>query len=242
MKLFVIGIGPAGEEQMTLRAVRALERCDCVAGYGLYLDFIENLITGKERIQTGMTREVDRCMAAREACLAGKTVAVVSSGDAGVYGMAGLVLELCEDYPQIDVEVIPGITAACAGGAVLGAPLTCDFAAISLSDLLTPWPLIEKRVLHAAQGDLVMALYNPSSQKRADHLQKACDLILTAQPPETVCGLVRNIGRAGESCTLTTLGALRDTPVDMLTTVFIGNSRTKVISGRMVTPRGYRGI
>lgn len=242
MKLYVIGIGPAGEEQMTLRAARALEKCNCVAGYSLYLELIENLIAGKERIQTGMMREVDRCAAARDAALCGKTVAVVSSGDAGIYGMAGLMFELCEDHPEIEIEVIPGITAACSGGAVLGSPLTCDFAAISLSDLLTPWELIEKRVLHAAQGDLAMALYNPASKKRADHLQKACDIILTAQPPETVCGMVRNIGRAGEKFSLTTLGALRDTPVDMLTTVFIGNSRTKVISGRMVTPRGYRGV
>lgn len=242
MKLYVIGIGPAGEEQMTLRAVRALAKCDCVAGYNLYLELIENLVAGKERIQTGMMREVDRCTAARDAALGGKTVAVVSSGDAGVYGMAGLMFELCEDHPQIEIEVIPGITAACSGGAVLGSPLTCDFAAISLSDLLTPWALIEKRVLHAAQGDLAMALYNPASKKRADHLQKACDIILTAQPPETVCGIVRNIGRAGEAFQLTTLGALRDTPVDMLTTVFIGSRRTKVISGRMVTPRGYRGV
>ncbi|MBS7224004.1 MAG: precorrin-3B C(17)-methyltransferase [Clostridiaceae bacterium] len=241
MKLYVIGIGPGGEEQMTLRAVRALENCDCVAGYGLYLDLIENLIEGKERIQTGMMREVDRCAAARDAALAGKTVAVVSSGDAGVYGMAGLMFELCEGT-DIEIEVVPGITAACSGGAVLGSPLTCDFAAISLSDLLTPWEVIEKRVLHAAQGDLAMALYNPASKKRTDHLQKVCDIILTAQPPETVCGLVRNIGREGEEFSLTTLGALRDTQVDMLTTVFIGNSRTKVISGRMVTPRGYRGV
>ena len=161
--------------------------------------------------------------------------------DAGVYGMAGLMFELCENT-GIEIEVVPGITAACSGGAVLGSPLTCDFAAISLSDLLTPWEVIEKRVLHAAQGDFAMALYNPASKKRTGHLQKVCDIILTAQPPETVCGLVRNIGREGEEFTLTTLGALRDTPVDMLTTVFIGNSRTKVISGRMITPRGYRGV
>lgn len=242
MKLYVIGIGPGGEEQMTLRAVRALEKCDCVAGYGLYLDLIDNLLAGKERIQTGMMREVDRCAAARDAALAGKTVAVVSSGDAGVYGMAGLMFELCEGHPEIEIEVVPGITAACSGGAVLGSPLTCDFAAISLSDLLTPWEVIEKRVRCAAEGDLCMALYNPSSKKRADHLQKVCDIILAVQPPETVCGLVRNIGREGEEFRLLTLGELRDTPVDMLTTVFIGNRRTKVIAGRMVTPRGYRGV
>ncbi len=219
MKLYVIGIGPGGEEQMTLRAVRALTACDCVAGYGLYLDLIAPLIEGKERIMTGMTREVDRCTAARDRALQGQTVAVVSSGDAGVYG-----------------------TAACSGGAVLGSPLTCDFACVSLSDLLTPWEVIEQRLRGAAQGDFAIALYNPASKKRTDHLQRACDILLETQKPETVCGLVRNIGRAGETFSLTTLGALRDTPVDMLTTVFVGNSRTKVVDGRMVTPRGYRGV
>ena len=242
MKLYCIGIGPGGEEQMTLRAVRALEKCDCVAGYGLYLDLIENLISGKERIESGMTREVLRCKAAVEAAKQGKTVAVVSSGDAGVYGMAGLLLELCEHEPNLEVEVVPGITAACSGGAVLGSPLTCDFACISLSDLLTPWDKIEQRLRGAAAGDFCIALYNPSSRRRADHLARACDILLETVPPETVCGTVRSIGREGEHFSLTTLGALRDTPVDMLTTVFIGNSRTVVIDGRMVTPRGYRGV
>ena len=241
MKIYCIGIGPGGEEQMTLRAVRALEACDCVAGYGLYLDLINGLIEGKERIQTGMTREVDRCAAALERAKQGSTVAVVSSGDAGVYGMAGLLIELAAGT-GVEVEVIPGITAACSGGAVLGSPLTCDFACISLSDLLTPWDKIEQRLRGAAAGDFCIALYNPSSRKRADYLARACDILLETVPPETVCGTVRNIGREGESFSLTTLGALRDTPVDMLTTVFVGNSRTVVIDGRMVTPRGYRGV
>lgn len=242
MKLYCIGIGPGGAEQMTQRAARALEQCDCVAGYGLYLTLIDGLLCGKERIQTGMTREVDRCLAARDAALSGKTVAVVSSGDAGVYGMAGLLLEACAPYPELEVEVIPGVTAACAGGAVLGAPLTCDFACVSLSDLLTPWEVIEKRLRGAAMGDFCIALYNPASKKRTDHLRRACDILLELLPPETVCGTVRCIGREGESYSLTTLGALRETAVDMLTTVFIGNSRTQVIGGRMVTPRGYRGV
>lgn len=242
MKLYVIGIGPGGEEQMTLRAARALASCDCVAGYGLYLDLIAPLIEGKERIQTQMTREVDRCTAARDRALQGKTVAVVSSGDAGVYGMAGLLFEVCQPYPELAIEVIPGITAACSGGAVLGSPLTCDFACVSLSDLLTPWEVIEQRLRGAAEGDFAIALYNPASRKRTGHLQRACDILLACRAPETVCGLVRNIGREGESFQLTTLGALRDTPVDMLTTVFIGNASTRVIGGRMVTPRGYRGV
>ncbi len=242
MKLYCIGIGPGGAEQMTARAVRALETCDCVAGYGLYLDLIEQLIAGKTRIQTGMMREVDRCAAARDAAKEGHTVAVVSSGDAGVYGMAGLLFEVCAGEPDIEIEVVPGITAACSGGAVLGAPLTNDFACVSLSDLLTPWEVIEKRLRGAAAGDFCIALYNPASKKRTDHLRRACDILLETLPPETVCGTVRNIGREGETYTLTTLGALRDTQVDMLTTVFVGNSRTRVINGRMVTPRGYRGV
>ena len=232
MKIYCIGIGPGGEEQMTLRAARTLEKCDCVAGYGLYLDLIENLIEGKERIQTGMTREVDRCAAALDAA---------KQGDAGVYGMAGLLIELAAGT-NIEVEVVPGITAACSGGAVLGSPLTCDFACVSLSDLLTPWDKIEQRLRGAAAGDFCIALYNPSSRKRADYLRRACDILLETLSPDTVCGTVRNIGREGESFALTTLGALRDTGVDMLTTVFIGNSRTVVIDGRMVTPRGYRGV
>ncbi|WP_373164332.1 precorrin-3B C(17)-methyltransferase [Agathobaculum sp. Marseille-P7918] len=242
MKLYCIGIGPGGAEQMTSRAVRALEECDCVAGYGLYLDLIQELLDGKTRIQTGMTREVDRCTAARDAAKDGHTVAVVSSGDAGVYGMAGLLLEVCAQDPEIQIEVIPGVTAALSGGAVLGAPLTNDFACVSLSDLLTPWEVIEKRLRGAAQGDFCIALYNPASKKRTDHLQRACDILLETLPPETVCGTVRNIGREGETYTLTTLGALRNIQADMLTTVFVGNSRTRVINGRMVTPRGYRGV
>lgn len=242
MKLYVIGIGPGGENEMTLRAVRALAQCDCVAGYGLYLDLIDGLLDGKERIQTGMTREVDRCTAARDAALAGHTVAVISSGDAGVYGMAGLMFEVCQEYPEIEIEVISGITAACSGGAVLGAPLTNDFCVVSLSNLLTPWETIEKRLHAAAQGDFCLCLYNPASKKRTDHLQKACDILLTVRDPKTPCGLVRNIGREGEAYQLLTLEALRDTRVDMLTTVFVGNSVTKVISGRLVTPRGYRGV
>lgn len=242
MKLYVIGIGPGGEDQMTLRAVRALEQCDCVAGYSLYLNLIRSLIQGKEQIQTGMTREVDRCTAARDMALAGHAVAVISSGDAGIYGMAGLMFELCQSYPEIEIEVIPGITAACSGGAVLGAPLTNDFAVVSLSNLLTPWETIEKRLYAAAQGDFCLCLYNPASKRRTDHLQRACDILLTERSADTPCGLVRNIGREGESFELTTLQELRNTTVDMLTTIFVGNSVTKIVNGRLVTPRGYRDV
>ena len=242
MKLYCIGIGPGGEEQMTLRAVRALEKCDCVAGYGLYLDLIENLISDKERIESGMTREVLRCKAAVEAAKQGKTVAVVSSGDAGVYGMASLLLELCEHEPNLEVEVIPGITAASSAAAVLGAPLTTDFAVISLSDLLTPWEDIEKRLRLAAEAGFVMAIYNPASKKRADYLKKACCIVSEHLPPETPCGYVRNIGREGQESAVLTLKELSEFPADMFTTVIIGNRTTKVIGGKLVTPRGYRGV
>lgn len=238
--IYVIGLGPGGAEQMTERARQALAQCDTVAGYGLYLDLIEELTQGKRRIATGMTRETERCRQALEAAREGGTVAVVSSGDAGVYGMAGLVLELAGEEPDVEIEVIPGVTAALSGGAVLGAPMTNDFACISLSDLMTPWEVIEKRLRAAAEGDFSIALYNPMSKKRRDQLPRACDILLSVRSPETVCGLTRNVGRAGESYELLTLRQLRDAQVDMLTTVFIGNSQTRVIAGRMVTPRGYR--
>lgn len=240
-KIYVIGLGPGGREQMTLRAVRALEQCECVAGYGLYLDLIADLIAGKPRMETGMTREADRCRAARDAALEGKTVALVSSGDAGVYGMAGLLLEVCEGCAA-EVEIIPGVTAACSGGALLGSPLTCDFACVSLSDLLTPWEVIERRLRGAAAGDFALALYNPASRKRTDVLPRACAILLETMAPETPCGLVRCVGRQGEARTLTTLGELAAQPCDMLTTVFVGNSRTRVIDGWLVTPRGYRDV
>ena len=167
-------------------------------------------------------------------------MAVVCSGDSGVYGMAGLVYEVAQEYDPIDIEVVPGITAACGGAAVLGAPLTHDFAVVSLSDLLTPWEKIEARLTAAAQADFVLCLYNPASKSRPDYLQRACDILLAAgKSPDTVCGTVRNIGRAGEEAGLLTLGQLRDTQVDMFTTVFVGNSQTKVLGGKMVTPRGY---
>ena len=239
MKLFVIGIGPGGGLDMTGRARAALEACDVIVGYTVYVDLLRADFPDKEIKTTPMRKEVDRCRMAVEETAAGKNVAMVCSGDSGVYGMAGLCYEVAQEYDPIDIEVIPGITAACGGAAVLGAPLMHDFAVISLSDLMTPWEKIEKRLKLAAAADFVLCLYNPSSHKRHDYLQKACDILLTEKAPETVCGFVRNIGREGEECTVLTLGELRDTPVDMFTTVFIGNSQTKVISGKMVTPRGY---
>lgn len=239
MKLYVIGIGPGGADQMTPRALAAIQDSDIIAGYTTYIDLVRPLIGEKEILQTPMKQEIDRCTRARDAALTGRTVAMICSGDAGVYGMAGLMHEVCAEHPEIDIEVVPGITAACAGAAVLGAPLIHDFAVISLSDLLTPWEKIEKRLDLASQADFCICLYNPSSKKRADYLQKACDIMLRSKSPDTPCGTVQNIGRDGECGTVYTLAALRDVKVDMFTTVFVGNSQTRVIGGKMVTPRGY---
>ena len=221
MKVTVIGLGPGGGADLTGRARAALEGCDLIVGYTAYIG------------------EVDRCRAAVEAALTGKNVAVVCSGDSGVYGMAGLIYEVAQEYDPIEIEVVPGITAACGGAAVLGAPLTHDFAVISLSDLLTPWEKIERRLTAAAQADFVICLYNPSSKNRPDYLQRACDILLRDKDPDTVCGYVRNIGREGETAVMCPLSRLRDTQVDMFTTVFIGNSQTRWLGGKMVTPRGY---
>ena len=238
-KVTVIGLGPGGGADLTGRARAALEGCDLIVGYTAYIELVKPDFPEKEVLSTGMRREVDRCRAAVEAALTGRDVAVVCSGDSGVYGMAGLIYEVAQEYDPIEIEVVPGITAACGGAAVLGAPLTHDFAVISLSDLLTPWEKIEKRLSAAAQADFVICLYNPSSRNRPDYLQRACDILLRDKDPNTVCGTVRNIGREGEECKLLTLAQLRDTQVDMFTTVFIGNSQTKVLGGKMVTPRGY---
>ena len=193
----------------------------------------------KETLSTGMRREVDRCRAAVEQAVAGRRVAVVCSGDSGVYGMAGPVLELAPHFPEGEIQVVPGVTAALAGAAVLGAPLMHDFAVLSLSDLLTPWEVIRRRLELAAQGDFVLCLYNPSSRRRRDPLRMACDIVLAHRGPETVCGWVRNAGRAQEEHQVLTLGELREAQVDMFTTVFIGSAATRRIGDRMVTPRGY---
>lgn len=191
---------------------------------------------------TPMKKEVDRCVMAFEEAKKGKVVSMICSGDAGVYGMSGLMYEVGVNYPEVELEIIPGVTAATGGAALLGAPLIHDFCLISLSDLLTPWEKIEARLLAAAQADFVVCLYNPSSKKRSDYLQKACDLMMQYKSPETVCGIVSYIGRDGEHYEVMDLKALRDTKVDMFTTVWVGNSQTKEINGKMVTPRGYRNV
>ena len=239
-KLYVVGLGPGGVEQMTKRAYDALQSCDVIAGYHVYVNLIKDDFKDKEFLSTGMRKEVDRCKLALEEALKGKTVAMISSGDAGVYGMAGIMFQVAAGHPEVDIEVVPGITAACSGAAVLGAPLISDFCLISLSDLLTPWEKIEKRLDCASNADFCICLYNPSSVKRHDYLQKACDIMLKNQSGDIPAGIVRNIGREGESYELTTLRELRDKQVDMFSTVIIGNTQTEVINGRLVTPRGYK--
>ncbi|MDO4178262.1 MAG: precorrin-3B C(17)-methyltransferase [Phascolarctobacterium sp.] len=239
-KIFVVGLGPGGVEQMTERAIKALKECDVIAGYHVYVKLIKDDFADKTFLSNGMRKEVDRCKLALEEALKGQTVAMISSGDAGVYGMAGIMCQVSKDHPEVEIEVVPGITAACSGAAVLGAPLIADFCTISLSDLLTPWEKIEKRLDCASKADFCIALYNPSSIKRHDYLQKACDIMLKNQPGTIPCGIVRNIGREGEAYELTTLAELREKQVDMFSTVVIGNTQTEVINGRMVTPRGYR--
>ena len=239
-KVYAVGIGPGGEEFFTQEAKAALERADVIAGYTVYVDLVKDLYPDKETYTTPMKQEIERCRWAIEKASTGKTVAMVCSGDAGVYGMAGLLFELANQYEDVEIEVVAGVTAANSGAAVLGAPLGHDFCLISLSDLLTPWELIEKRLRAAAQGDFAIAIYNPSSHKRRDYLRKACDILLETAPPERPCGYVRNIGREGTQHYVCTLEELRDTSVDMFTTVFIGNSRSRIIGDILVTPRGYR--
>ena len=238
-KIYVVGIGPGEYEYLTLEAKSTLENCDVIVGYTVYVDLVKNAFPGKEFITTPMKKEVLRCEMAFEEANKGKIVAMICSGDAGVYGMSGLMLEIGERYPDIEVENVCGVSAVISGAGLLGAPLIHDFAVISLSDLLTPWEKIEKRIGAAASADFVMCFYNPSSKKRHDYLKKACEIILKHARPDTVCGFAKNIGREDEYSKVLTLEELKDTQVDMFTTVFIGNSQTKNIKNKMLTPRGY---
>ena len=238
-ELYVIGIGPGDAQTLTQRARAALEKADLICGYTLYADLLRPLFPDKEYYSTGMTGELERCRWCLTRAAEGKTAALVCSGDAGVYGMASPVLELAPAYPGVRIEIVPGVTAALSGAALLGAPLGHDFCVISLSDRLTEWGVIEKRLRMAARGDFAICLYNPASRHRADYLKRACDILLSELDGGTVCGLARMIGREGESYRLLDLQTLRDTEADMFTTVFVGSSRTREINGRMVTPRGY---
>lgn len=241
-KLIVVGIGPGNYENMTIKADRALQSCDAIIGYHVYVDLVKERYPDKEFLTTPMTQETKRCQMAIDLAKQGKTVAMVCSGDSGIYGMAALIYELRGECSAPEVEVIPGLTAACSGAALLGAPLTHDFAAISLSDRLTSWEKIEKRLEAAAVADLSIVLYNPASRGRPDHIRKACDILLRHLPEDRLCGVAQYIGRDGENKCFMTLGELRTATVDMFCTVFIGNEMTKEIAQNMVTPRGYRDV
>ena len=239
--LYIVGTGAGSHEGMTFAAESAILESSLIVGYTKYTELLREIFPEKEYVSTGMRQEKERVeLALREA--ENRTVSLVCSGDPQLYGMAGLAFELAEGHPGVQIEVVPGVTAAFSGGAVLGSPLTTDFAVISLSDLLTPADKIRRRLECAAECDMVIVLYNPSSKGRPDYLQKACDIVLRYRSADTVCGYVRNIGREGQESRILTLGELRDTQVDMFTTVCIGSSETKVINGRMVTPRGYRNV
>lgn len=242
MKIYVVGIGAGSADGMTYEARKVLENADVIVGYTVYADLVKKLLPNKEYYTSAMKQERERCEKAVEMAAQGRKVAVICSGDAGVYGMASLLYEVAAEYEDIEVCVVAGVSAMLSGGALVGAPLGHDFAVISLSDLLTPWEKIEKRLECAAIGDFAVCLYNPSSKKRHDYLQKACDIMLRHRDTKTVCAIARNIGRDGEEYAVMTLSELRDYKADMFTTVFIGNSQTREIKGKMVTPRGYKNV
>lgn len=239
-RIFVVGIGPGDNDMMTFEARKVLEKCDTIVGYTVYVDLLKDAFPDKEYATTPMRQEIERCKLCFDFAKEGKTVAMVCSGDAGVYGMAAPMLEIGKDYPDIDIEIIPGMTAANTGAAVLGSPLNHDYCVISLSDLLTPWETIEKRLKAAIEGDFAIAIYNPSSHKRADYLQRACDIMLGAgASPDRACGYVENIGRDGVNKKVCTLSELRDEKVNMFTTVFVGNSQSEIYEDKLITKRGY---
>lgn len=236
-KIYIVGLGPGDRDHFSYRAVAAIQDSHVIAGYGLYVDLVRDLTEGKEIISKGMKREIERANLAIAEAKKGKNVAVISGGDPGVYGMAGIVLELVDD--DIEVEVVPGITAATAAAASLGAPLMHDFAIISLSDLLTPYDKIMDRIKHCSMADMALVIYNPRSLGRQKHLEDARRIMLEYKSPQTPVGLVRNAKRGEEEVVITTLENLPNEEVDMLTVVLVGNSETRIQNGKMITPRGY---
>ncbi len=245
-QIYIIGMGPGFKSMMTEAAFSAMEKSDVIVGYTVYIDLVKEYFPEKEFFTTPMKKEIERCRACFDYAISGKDVAFICSGDAGVYGMAAPMFELLPEYTtdnfgEENITVIPGVTAAISGAAVLGAPINHDFCVISLSDLLTPWDRIEKRLQAAIMGDFAIAIYNPSSHKRHDYLKKACSIMLAAGADKNrACGYVENIGREGQSYNTCTLEELMDTEVNMFTTVFIGNSNSKIIGDKIVTPRGYK--
>lgn len=240
-KIYIVGIGPGDESMMTPEAIHALEESDTIVGYSVYLELLGERFKQKNWLSTPMKQEVKRCQMCFEEAKKGNIVSIICSGDAGVYGMASLMYEIGRKEQEVELVVIPGITAAHSGAAILGAPLNHDYCVISLSDLLTPWQQIEKRLIAAAIGDFAIAIYNPSSHKRSDYLRKACDILMAnGVAPHRVCGYVENIGRENTKVETCSMMTLRDKQVNMFTTVFIGNSQTELIKGKMITKRGYR--
>ena len=239
--VYIIGIGPGKEEFLTGQAMDALKKSDIIVGYTVYTDLVKAFLPDKEYMTTGMTKEIERCRLCFDLAVSGKKVALVCSGDAGVYGMASPMYELLPEYNDVELEVVAGITAANSGAAVLGAPLNHDYCVISLSDLLTPWEIIENRIKAAIMGDFAIALYNPSSRKRSDYLMRACDIMLTCGADvNRACGYVENIGREGMTSAVCTLGELREKEVNMFTTVYVGNSESFIYKDKLITKRGYR--
>lgn len=239
-KLYVVGFGPGGYEHMTAKCIQVIEKADVITGYTTYVNILKEYFPDKHYLATPMMQEVKRCRMAVEEAQKDQVVAMVSSGDSGIYGMAGIIYQIAEEMKaDIEIETVPGVTAASAAASVLGAPLMHDFAVISLSDLMTPLDLIRKRVDCAGQGDLIVCLYNPKSKKRTAYVEQAADILLRYRSPETPVGIVRNAGRKDESSQITTLEHLKDAEIDMFSVVIIGNSQTYVSNKRMITPRGY---
>lgn len=238
--IYVIGIGPGAKETMTLQAIKALEEAEVIVGYKTYIKLVEEFIEGKEVIKNGMRQEIDRCKLAVDYAKMGKKVAVISSGDSGIYGMAGLVLELVtKEEEEIPVKVIPGVTASIGGASLLGAPIMHDFCHISLSDLLTPWEVIEKRLRLAAEADFVICLYNPRSKGRSGHLEKAFSIMSEFKGPRTPVGILKDVGRPEEKKIILEYKDMDYESVDMTTIVIIGNKSTFIHNDYMITPRGY---
>lgn len=240
-KVSVVGIGPGDISYMAPVVRDAIEAAEIIIGYRTYIELIESLLEGKQVIDSGMRREIERCQLAIELAEEGKAVVLVSSGDPGIYGMAGILLEVKDEKKsQVEVEVLPGITAVSAAAASLGAPLMHDFVVISLSDLLTDWEVIKKRIHHASEGDFVITLYNPKSKGRVTQIEEAVEIIAQSRTHNTPVGIVKNAKRVDEQVTISTLGEMLQEEIDMTTVVIIGNSNTYVSKGKMITPRGYR--
>ncbi|MBP1628719.1 MAG: cbiH-2 [Holophagaceae bacterium] len=239
-KLSVVGIGPGSTLDRTRRAENAILEASVVAGYDLYLEHVKDLLPGKEQIASGMMAEVERCRAALQAAQAGAQVALVSSGDAGIYGMAGLALEMAEaEGFSVPIEIVPGVSAAQSSAARMGAPLMLDWACISLSDLMVDWDTIRRRIAAVAEADMVLALYNPRSKRRIKQLEETVEILLKHRPGSTPVGIATAVGAPEERIVLSTLDRLLSEDVGMRSLVIVGNKGSRVSSGWFITPRGY---